>query len=456
MTTRALIYTRISRDADGDAASNERQERACRALCEARGWEVVATTRDVSVSAYSGKERVGWEQAKQQARDGKCDVIVAWHLDRITRSMVELEQLIDLGVGVATATGDIDLTSDVGRMVARILAAVARAEVERKGARQRLANAQRADAGKPWRSGFAPFGYQEDFVTPEPIEADAIRKAVSDVLMGKTIRQVSRDWNDLGLKPRHARSTVWESSAVTRVLKNPRYAGIATYLGGEVGVGEWEPIITKEDHQKLVAYLSDQARRFGVKNRMGNTPKNLLTGLGTCGACGSTLRATSANGEGKYRCSGSGACVSINREDADAYVLAALVSHMQRMKVKPKAKPTEGLVELRAELDDLIARQSAIARMIALGDIAPAEGEDLALSLRSRVRAIEERLSDTVGVDLTDMLETPEKAAETVLAWPLEKRRIAVSVLDVVVNTTGRQGRRRVPANERMTVNPKK
>ncbi|MBC7603903.1 MAG: recombinase family protein, partial [Ramlibacter sp.] len=57
---------------------------------------------------------------------------------RMTRSMLDLEALILLaeakGVGIATATGDIDLTTDVGRMVARILAAVARAEGGRKAA----------------------------------------------------------------------------------------------------------------------------------------------------------------------------------------------------------------------------------------------------------------------------------------------------------------------------------
>ena len=93
-------------------------------------------------------------------------MVLAWHLDRLTRNMLDLETLIllaeDHGVGVATVTGDIDLTSDVGRMVARILAAVARAEVERKGARQRRANQQRRAEGKRWTSGWRPFGYELD------------------------------------------------------------------------------------------------------------------------------------------------------------------------------------------------------------------------------------------------------------------------------------------------------
>jgi DNA invertase Pin-like site-specific DNA recombinase len=44
-------------------------------------------------------------------------------------------------------TGDVDLSTDQGRLVARIMGAVARAEVERKGKRQKSANEQRARNG---------------------------------------------------------------------------------------------------------------------------------------------------------------------------------------------------------------------------------------------------------------------------------------------------------------------
>lgn len=46
---------------------------------------------------------------------GKVDVIVAWHLDRLTRSMVELEAIITLAEAhntiIATVTCDLDLST---------------------------------------------------------------------------------------------------------------------------------------------------------------------------------------------------------------------------------------------------------------------------------------------------------------------------------------------------------
>ncbi|MFK4226181.1 recombinase family protein [Streptomyces sp. NPDC019890] len=159
---RAVIYARASLDAPGEGPSVERQLEACRQLCELRGWAVVDERVDNSISASTGKERLAWKSVLAMVEAREVDLIVAWHIDRMTRSMLDLEELILLaenaGVGVATASGDLDLTTDVGRMVARILAAVARAEVERKGARQKLANAARAAEGDVHFGGVRPFG----------------------------------------------------------------------------------------------------------------------------------------------------------------------------------------------------------------------------------------------------------------------------------------------------------
>lgn len=106
-------------------------------------------------------------------------MIVAWHVDRITRSVINLEQLIGLceehQVVVATATGDLDLTFDTGRMLSRILAAVARGEVERKAARQRLANSTRASEGRP-PTGPRAFGYVAGGLQVVDTEATLIRE----------------------------------------------------------------------------------------------------------------------------------------------------------------------------------------------------------------------------------------------------------------------------------------
>ena len=51
MTTRAAIYLRISLDAAMDGLAIDRQRQDCEALAEQRGWDVVHTYIDQSISA---------------------------------------------------------------------------------------------------------------------------------------------------------------------------------------------------------------------------------------------------------------------------------------------------------------------------------------------------------------------------------------------------------------------
>ncbi len=98
--------------------------------------------------------------------------------DRFIREPLDLEYLIPrfdkAGVRFAEVDGNIDLGTDSGRLHARILIAVAKAEQERKAERQKLANEQAAVNGKRFLGGPRPFGYGEDHVTAHPVEGPAV------------------------------------------------------------------------------------------------------------------------------------------------------------------------------------------------------------------------------------------------------------------------------------------
>ncbi|MGI8768056.1 MAG: recombinase family protein [Propionibacteriaceae bacterium] len=56
---------------------------------------------------------------------GRRDPIVCWDTDRLTRQLRELADLIDLGAPIGTVSGELDLSSSSGRLVATILGGVA-------------------------------------------------------------------------------------------------------------------------------------------------------------------------------------------------------------------------------------------------------------------------------------------------------------------------------------------
>jgi DNA invertase Pin-like site-specific DNA recombinase len=208
-------------------------------------WTVVETVIDNDMSASTGKPRPGYQRLLSLMRSGSVDAIVVWHVDRLTRRLVDLEEVITIceatGTRLATVTGDLDLSTDTGRMMARILASVARGEVERKGIRQRRANEQRATAGcMGWTR--RPFGYnqKDGAIVVVDAEAKALERAADMVLTGETLAAGVRMLDAEGLTTTAGKP--WNVTSLRRALLNPRYAGRVSYNGADVTEGKW-PIV---------------------------------------------------------------------------------------------------------------------------------------------------------------------------------------------------------------------
>src|SRR6478672_9051983 len=204
------VYTRISQDQNGERLGVTRQLEDCLTLADRLGLEVTARYDDNDLSAFGAKTRPGFEALLDAMKTGQIDALIVWHVDRLYRSMRDLERVIEIAeanrVQIRTVqSGELDLSTSAGRLTARILGSVARAEGEHKGERQRRANAQKAAAGR-WQTANRPFGYS---MTGEPLEpeATAFRTAVADVLTGKSIRAVAAEWNAQGLKTTLAGTT---------------------------------------------------------------------------------------------------------------------------------------------------------------------------------------------------------------------------------------------------------
>src|SRR5262245_66510876 len=99
---------------------------------------------------------------------------------------------------MASISGDIDLATDDGRFLARILGAVSRKESDDKSRRITRKHLELAEAGKAVGGGDRPFGWREDRRTVEPTEAAHLREAAARVRAGDSLRSVAVDWNARG------------------------------------------------------------------------------------------------------------------------------------------------------------------------------------------------------------------------------------------------------------------
>ena len=356
---RAFVYLRQSMDRAGTGAAVDRQRDDCLKLCAERGWDVAQVWTENDTSASSRKPRPVYTAMLEAIQRGEAEVLVAWHVDRLTRKLTDLEHLIELaqgtGLRIATVTGDLDLSTDAGRLVGRILASVARGEVERKGARQTRAQQQAAEAGRP-AGGRRAFGYASDGQTVVPEEAALVTTAYAEVLTGASLKGIARRWNEAGFST--TAGNPWNHGNVRGVLKNSRYAGLRAYRGEVVGPATWPALVDEDTHAAAVALLSLPERRTTATTAR----KHLLPALALCGRCGSDVATGhTRHGSRVYVCRGK-KCISRKAEPVDELVESVVTARLKQPDVRAMLAEREApdvtgyrqqAAALRERLDDL-------------------------------------------------------------------------------------------------------
>ena len=137
MAKRAAIYVRVSTDQQ----SVENQLRELRQIAERRGWEVVKEYQDAGISGAKGRNgRPGLDEMLKDAQRRRFDVVMAWAIDRLGRSLIDLlgtiQALEACGVDLYLDQQAIDTTTPAGRLMFQITGAFA--EFERSMIRQRV------------------------------------------------------------------------------------------------------------------------------------------------------------------------------------------------------------------------------------------------------------------------------------------------------------------------------
>lgn len=285
-----VIYRRQSLDADNDELGITRQLKVCQRVAKSKGIPVSRVITDNSTSA-SKHGREGYGQLTQLMASGAITHVVILRIDRLLRLNDELEEMIQLvenyPVTVITAEGDIDLSTPQGRLMARILVSVARAEMEVKSARHKLANQQKAELGLPHGARRA-YGYDKTGLKLKKREAVVLREVGQKFLHGWSYRELAKWLNDNGHKT--AQGCQFFPITVANMLTRKRYAGIREY-GGVDYRAVWPPVFDADTWlriQHLVRQRKEDAGNRTVAR------KYLLTGLLTCGVCDTRL-----NGEMK-------------------------------------------------------------------------------------------------------------------------------------------------------------
>src|SRR6267142_2682368 len=162
--TRTIVYCRVSLDKQAEkGVSLDAQQAKAKAYAELYDLDIVDVVIDAGVSAKT-LARPGLERALGMLKAGQAEALLVVKLDRLTRSVVHLGQLVETyfapGRAALLSVGEqIDTRTAAGRLVLNVLASVSQWEREAIGERTSAAMQHKASQGQ-YTGGHPPFGWR--------------------------------------------------------------------------------------------------------------------------------------------------------------------------------------------------------------------------------------------------------------------------------------------------------
>lgn len=474
-----------------DIKSRAEQEKDNRAFVEARGGRYVYTYTEPDTSAWKRKRvrlpdgqvayrviRPIFEGALRDLKAGhapngeRLDGLMVYDIDRLTRDPRHLEDAIEVVEQyhrpIIDITGSLDLLTDNGRAMARVITAMNNKSSADTSRRVKRKHKAMQTAGIP-TGGPRPYGWQKDRRTQEPTEAKHLRDAAERMITGAAVwSTIVAEWNRSGICS--ASGKKWTLQTLRQVLSNPRICGYRTqYLiefdpetqaerrraipvyddEGKPVKGQQEPILTVEQWE-AITYLIDNAPARGSGR---NTRVYLLSGTLRCGkdGCGTKLRAMKASpgrkkpeGYFTYMCPsavkgpGCGG-VAINGEEADELVRKMIIAKHELEAEERDAVTAAGEWPKESELERVredIAAARAARRTISAEryyqDLAEFEAEERELlkernAWQRRSQAVHgQRIDmaaewDREGITLAEKRAYVESAYAAIIVYPVGK-----------------------------------
>jgi len=287
------IYTRVSTDiqAEKDFSSCEAQEEKIRAFIKSQdNWQIFKVYAD---AGYSGANtnRPALQELLEDVKEKKIDIILAYKIDRLTRSPKDFYQLIEFfeqyKVDFISITERFDTSTPAGRLLRNIILTFAQFERELVSERTRDKLLERAKKGF-WHGGVTPYGYKRENkkLVINKKEAEIIRLIFEKYLETGSITEVYDFLKEKNIKNRQG--NLFCREAIAFLLRNLVYAGKVKFAD-QIYQGIHQPIISEE--------LFDLAQKIHkkIKRKFRVYRDFLFGGLINCKECGYKMSACFTN-----------------------------------------------------------------------------------------------------------------------------------------------------------------
>ena len=297
----AGIYVRVSTEEQSrEGFSLKEQEERLKEFCNFKRYEIYKVYKDAGISAKNDK-RPAYQEMISDVKNKNINVIVAFKLDRLTRSVYDIEKLMktvnDYECDIDCMADESNTTTSNGRMVMRIMTSVSQNEIEKCSERTKFGMVGAIKSGHiPNRT---PLGFKriDKKLVPDLITKDVIVRVFDLYLEGKSHQTIANIYN----KEKVLGKNNWYDSTIQKILSNELYKGDfvngkrtkhPTYYENVV-----DPIVSKEKWESCQYQKQRNARHYE------RTATYLFTNKLKCSKCGCFLggsATTKPNGKKYY------------------------------------------------------------------------------------------------------------------------------------------------------------
>jgi len=326
---KAGIYIRVStEDQAREGFSLKEQKERLIEFCKFKRYEIHKIYEDAGISAKTDK-RPAYQELMEAVKRKEIDVIVAFKLDRLTRSVYHIEKLMkivnDYECDIDCMADESNTTTSNGRMVMRIMTSVSQNEIEKCSERTKVGMAGAIKKGHiPSKT---PLGFKRKNKKLVPCEKTKhiVIRVFDLYLEGKSHQRITNIYNEeqvLGRK--------WYDSHISKILSNHLYKGDfltsrktnnPTYYENVV-----EPIVSKEKWESCQEQKLRNARHYE------RTATYLFTNKLLCHKCGCYLggkATTKKNGKKYYYYKCNGCKINVNEQVVEINLLHIVMGILQ-------------------------------------------------------------------------------------------------------------------------------
>ena len=223
----AGIYIRVStEDQAREGFSLGEQKEKLLQLCSFKDLEVYKVYKDAGISAKDMEHRPQFQEMLQDMKAGKINYIVAYKLDRITRSVRDLEELISVleqyNCFLLCDRDDVNTSTANGRFFVRMLTVLSQLEIEIVSERTKFGLNGAIKSGHI--PGQRPFGYTKS-EDKKMIVDNATRPYVEKIfdmyLEGKSFQQIANYFKENNIYPKKK----WHDTTIQKIIDNKIYMG---------------------------------------------------------------------------------------------------------------------------------------------------------------------------------------------------------------------------------------